>query len=300
MSTGHFQDIDNDRPGGIAEAMRDTACSFEAPASALMYAGALDQARRHRRRSTAAGTLAAVAVVAGAGAVVTQLPSHRESQSSAGTRAGSAATSNLSPGPGHSTSPAAASTAKPPTEADLKALANSVLTAGMSAMPPGSQIVGHPTTGIKGSKFPPQKQLPVTPPTDIVGGVDGTWDTGPGGVSNVAIDVQVRTVALTCEYLMKDNPRDVCTTTAFAKGGVIVSHEYRKDSINQTGAYFQDYIWIRPDGADVVISQVAPSVSQLAWTSAQANAVFALPAWGQAVTQLNSYIAAEGTGIIGR
>jgi hypothetical protein len=82
------------------------------------------------------------------------------------------------------------------------------------------------------------------------------------------------------------------------QGGVMVSHQYRKDSINQTGSYFSDYIWLRPDGADVSIL-VAASPAQFPWTSAQAGAVFALPAWDQAVTQVKAYIAAEGSGATG-
>lgn len=301
-----FEDSGNDRPGGLAEAMRETAYSFEAPASAAMYAGALAQARRHRRRSAAAGTLAAVAVVGVAGAVVTQLPSRGAARSAAGTSAGGpvAASSSSSPSPSpdseHSSSSAAAATPKPkpPTEDDLKALANFVLNTGMNAMPPGSQIVGHPTTGIMGSKFPRQKRLPVNPPTDVIGGVDGAWDFGPGD-SNVGIQVQVRTLRLDCAFLMKGNPKDVCTTTPFAGGGVIVSHQYRKDSTNQTGPYFSDYIWLRPDGADIMINLVASSPARFAWTSAQADAVFALPAWEQAVTRVKAYIDAEGGGSTG-
>ncbi|MEY9930853.1 hypothetical protein ABH926_005500 [Catenulispora sp. GP43] len=292
MSTGHFEDIDNDRPDGIAEVMRETAFSFEAPASAVMYAGALAQARRHRRRSAAAGVLTAVAVVGVAGAVVTQNS----------TRAGVSPASSATTPAGGSSSPAKPTTeptTKPATAADRKALADFVLNTGIGALPAGSHIEGDPSSGVEGSKFPPQKRLPVTPPTDVLGGVNGAWAVGPGGATSVSIEVQVRTLALTCDHFKTLSPQDVCTTTPFAKGGEVVSHQYRKDSIHQTGQYFRDYIWLRPDGADVIVSQVAPSESQFVWTGDQVDGLLARPAWDQAVTQLKAFIADAGRAVTG-
>jgi len=296
MSTDHFQDIDHDRPDGIAEAMRETAFSFDAPASTTLYAGALAHARRHRRRSAAAGTLAAVAVVGVAGAVVTQVPTHGgvSPSSSTGPAAGGPSTSGSSPSPDHSTSPTTVAPPKHVTAAEGKALANFVLNTALGALPPGS----HPVNtgfGAGGTKIPDGKHLPVNgAPADVLGVVNGTWNMGTTDGPGAAVDVAVRTDALTCQKL-KLSPQDVCTVTPFAKGGELITYKSRKDPVNQTGPYFLDYIWLRPDGAEVEVAMVAPSASQFALTSDQVNALLSAPGWDQAAAQLKALIADAAT-----
>ncbi|WP_194894082.1 hypothetical protein [Catenulispora pinisilvae] len=293
MSTDHFEDIDHDQPDGIAAAFRETAFSFEAPASAVLHAGALAHARRHRRRSAAAGTLAAVAAVGVAGAVVTQIPSYAGASTTSsvgpGTAGVTASSSTPSPSPSHSTSPAAVAPTHV-TAAEGKALANLVLDTALGALPPGS----HPVNtgfGAGGTKIPNGKNLPVNgAPADLLGLVNGTWNMGTADGPGVGVSVAVRTDALSCQK-MKLSPQDVCTIAPFAKGGELVTHESRKDPVNQTGPYFLSYVWLRPDGADIAVDMVEPSPSQFALTSDQANTLLAAPGWDQAVTKLKALVA---------
>jgi hypothetical protein len=79
------------------------------------------------------------------------------------------------------------------------------------------------------------------------------------------------------------------------QSGEIIADQSRKDPIRQTGAYFLDYVWQRPDGAQVTVSQVGPSVAQFPWTSDRVTALLALPAWDQAVARLKALLADAGS-----
>lgn len=298
MSTGQFEDLDHDRPEGIVEAMRETAFSFDSPTSTVLHAGALAHARRHRRRS-AAGVLAAIAVVGVAGAVATGIPSQSGNSESAaagttpGSSAPSASASTASASPVHSSSPALAPPAKHATTLDHQALAKFVLNTALAGLPAGVHPVST-SFGVMGSKLPPypDKHLPVVPPTDILGGVNGTWSTETASGS---VGIAVRTNVASCEAVKKIYPQDVCTTTPFDKGGQIIFDQSRKDPVTQTGSYMWDYTWVRPDGALITISQAGNSVSNFAWTPQQMSALLELPAWDQAVAQLKTYIADAGS-----
>lgn len=293
MSTDHFEDIDHDQPDGIAAAFRETAFSFEAPASAVLHAGALAHARRHRRRSAAAGTLAAVAAVGVAGAVVTMIPSRTgaSTRSSVGPGAAGVTSSNSTPSPStdHSTSPAAVAPTHV-TAAQGKALASSVLDIAVGALPPGS----HPIKtgfGAGGTRIPDGKNLPVNgAPANVLGTVDGTWGLGTQDGPGAAVVVSIRTDTPTCQK-MRLSPNDVCTVAPFAKGGEFITYKSRKDPVTETGPYFLSYVWVRPDGAVIEVDMVEPSPSQFTLTSDQASTLLEAPGWDQAVTQLKALVA---------
>lgn len=260
-------------PEALAEALRDTAFSFEPPPYERFHARAVQRSSQiKRRRATLGGALACLLVLATAGAVSAALTGHTpRDATTADTPAATA------PQP-----PASAS-------ADLGSVTEQkVLQAFERMLPAGARI--------QQSKNPGRGSTSLWADGPLVNALTGNWYVAAGtslegassaGFSTVSVAAQNGVQTATCAEASARNPGSC--TVGHTRGGTLILDKtpHRPDPI-------WDYSWLSPAGHEVDLSIGGVSPSDFALTEQQVIVILTDPAWDRITAELPAPVCVGG------